>query len=103
NSKPAAWPHSRDRVVVPLIACFLWEGEENDKFWLATMQHALDDIKVVARREGCIYEDSPAYPILDFGTTDAEVVYRENIDKLIAIRKKYDPDNVMGLTGGLKI
>lgn len=67
------------------------------------MQHALDNIKVVARREGCIYEDSPAYPILALETTNAEEVYRENLDKLVAIRKKYDPDNVMGLTGGFKI
>ncbi|KAF4604369.1 hypothetical protein EYR38_004791 [Pleurotus pulmonarius] len=103
DSKPAAWPHSRDRVIVPLMAYFLWEGEENDEFWSATMQHALNNIKEVARREGCIYENSPEYPPLAVETSNAEEVYRENLDKLVAIRKKYDPENVMGLTGGFKI
>ncbi|KAF7441303.1 hypothetical protein PC9H_001652 [Pleurotus ostreatus] len=103
NSKPAAWPHSRDRVIVPLSAYFLWEGQENDEFWSVRMQTTLNNIKAVARREGYIYEDSPEYPTLAFGTTNAEEIYRENLDKLVAIRKKYDPDNVMGLTGGFKI
>ncbi|KAF9489999.1 hypothetical protein BDN71DRAFT_1423227 [Pleurotus eryngii] len=103
DSKPAAWPHSRERVVVPLMAYFLWEGEENDEFWTARMRHTLENIKEVARREGCLYEDSPAYPAVTFDTTNAEEIYRENLNKLVAIRRKYDPDNVMGLTGGFKI
>ncbi len=103
NSKPAAWPHARDRPLVPLVAYFLWEGQHNDEFWSARLKETLDNVKEAARREGCTYKDTPVYPLMAFETTSAEELYRENLEKLVAIRKKYDPNNVMSLTGGFKI
>lgn len=105
KSTPAAWPHTKGEPNSPILACFLWEGLENDSFWIETMQKVLRAIqaKVTAAR-GRTAKPLPVYAntaLYDY--TTVEDVYGENLKALKQTRLKFDPNGVMDLTGGFKI
>ncbi|TFK45059.1 hypothetical protein BDQ12DRAFT_731029 [Crucibulum laeve] len=99
----AAWPHKKDEPFSPLLAYFLWENEDDDEFWLTKMKKALNYIRNVALEEGCTTNDPPYYLNTSLEDVPVKGIYRDNLAKLSAIRAKYDPEDVMGNTGGFKI
>ena len=106
KSTPAAWPHTKGEPNGPIFACFLWEGLDNDSFWIETMKKVLGAIqaKVTAAR-GLTSKPLPVYAntVLCDGYTTVEDVYGENLKALKQMRKKVDPKCVMYLTGGFRI
>jgi hypothetical protein len=104
TSVDSAWPHRRGIPNGPLLVYFMWEGRENDKPWIDQMKTALHHIHQVALRENCTTPDAPVYcnTTLEEVTTPQQI-YRHNLDALSALRTKYDPDDVMGKTGGFRI
>lgn len=104
TSVDSAWPHRGGAPNGPLLVYFMWEGRENDKPWIDQMKTALHHIHQVALRENCTTPDAPVYcnTTLEEVTTPQQI-YRHNLDALSALRTKYDPDDVMGKTGGFRI
>jgi len=99
-----AWPHSWDQPNGPILAYFLWEGSENDKFWIQQMEHALKAIKKkVDKARGPIAKPLPVYSNTTLDTTRPEDIYGDNFERLRVVRKMFDPEGVMDLTGGFKI
>ncbi|KAG2053674.1 FAD-binding domain-containing protein [Suillus hirtellus] len=103
TSTSAAWPHEKGRPNGPLLACFQWEGESNDSFWIGMMKQILQSIQKVAEAEGCTNDKLPKYCNTSLADTPVQDIYKEHLPKLIAIRAKYDPNNMMGRTGGFRI
>lgn len=103
SPKGAAWPHEAGDVFGPCLASFRWMDATEDEFWLKTMQDALDGIYEVAKAEGVTRDDAPVYLNTSLETTPVDKIYRGNLEHLEAIRAKYDPDDVMSLTGGFNI
>lgn len=103
SPKGAAWPHKEGDVFGPCLASFRWTDAKEDQFWLDTIQDALDEIYKVAKAEGVTRGDAPVYLNTSLETTSVEQIYQGNLEHLEAIRAKYDPDDVMSLTGGFKI
>ncbi|KZP24004.1 FAD-binding domain-containing protein [Athelia psychrophila] len=103
NSPPAAWPHKQDENFSPLLAYFLWEDKSEDDFWRGRMQTALDNVKKVAIAEHCFADNAPVYCNTSLEDTKVKDIYRDNLEALSALRLTYDPENVMGRTGGFKI
>ena len=99
----AAWPHRPGKPFGPLLAYFLWEKEEDDEFWLAKMKGTLARIRDVALQHGLTTETPAYYNNLSLETTPAAWIYRDNLKWLREVKKDYDPQNVMGRTGGHKI
>ena len=103
NSSPAAWPHKKGQPNGPLVACFLWDGKENDAFWIRQMNRALSAIEAKVYGVGA----APSTPIYTNTTlaerTGVSDVYRQKLDSLRETRKKYDPYDVMGQAGGFRI
>ncbi|KAH9924785.1 uncharacterized protein B0H18DRAFT_1119801 [Fomitopsis serialis] len=99
----AAWPHKKGEPLGPLLAYFLWEKEEDDTFWVDKMKAALDNILKVALAEGCTTETAPYYSNTSLGGTPVADIYRDHLKELSKARAKYDPNDVMGQTGGFKI
>ncbi|KAH9058186.1 hypothetical protein EDB87DRAFT_1578183 [Lactarius vividus] len=97
QSVPSAWPHKR--------------GEPNGPFLVVWVDHtktALDHIHRITLQEGCKTPSVPVYCNTTLGgVTTPEQIYRDNLDRpwdrLSALRNSYDPDNVMGRTGGFRI
>ncbi|KAH9039783.1 hypothetical protein EDB85DRAFT_1887199 [Lactarius pseudohatsudake] len=104
QSVPSAWPHKRGEPNGPLLVYFMWEGRDNDGVWIDQMKTALDRIHRIALEEECTTPSAPVYcnTTLEEVTTP-EQIYRDNLDRLSALRISYDPDNVMERTGGFRI
>jgi hypothetical protein len=103
NSTPSAWPHVKGKACGPLPVYFLWKNAEHDDFWIAEMKGALKTIQDVAIKEKCATDDLPIYCNTSLEDTPPELIYRGNLERLKQIRAKYDPQNVMGNTGGFRI
>ena len=104
KATPSAWPHHKDKPNCPIIVYFTWEGKDNDKFWISTMKTTLATLR--ARVEAL----SPSSKGLPYfistalaEVTTAEHLYRDHLEKLRVLKKKYDPKSVMDLAGGFKI
>jgi hypothetical protein len=103
NSSPAAWSHVKGQPNGPLLAYFLWDGEENDAFWVGQMNRALSAIEAKVYGVGAAHS-TPIYSNTTLAErTAVNEVYRLNLETLRKTRKKYDPNNVMGQAGGFRI
>lgn len=94
----SAWPPSRAKPFFPLLLFFQFSdpskyNEIRDIAYAsgARLQSYLrsrgDDLKVV-------------YPNFADSGASVENMYGKNLPRLKTLRKRYDPQNVMGLTGG---
>lgn len=61
------------------------------------LQAAIEDGQDVGGAKQIVY---PNYAVYD---TPLSKLYGSNVRRLQSIKKKYDPTNVMGLTGGFKL
>jgi hypothetical protein len=116
SSVDSAWPHNGKEPNGPLLVHFMWEDMTNDSVWIGQLKTALRRIHEIALQEKCTTDDAPLYynTTLKLGVEDfpspeqcerwhCEQIYRHNLADLSALRTKYDPDNVMGRTGGFRI
>jgi len=103
NSSPSAWPHTKGNPSGPLVINFKWEGQENDNFWLSAMETMTADLVKIAVEQGCSTYDAAQYYNLSLDNVTASDIYRGNFTQLQAVRQKYDPENIMGHTGGFRI
>ncbi|KAG2109759.1 hypothetical protein DEU56DRAFT_920282 [Suillus clintonianus] len=103
TSTSAAWPHKKGRPNGPLLVCFQWEGESNDKYWIGLLMEILQSIRKVAEDEGCTNDKLPIYCNTSLADTPVEDIYKDHLSTLSKIRAKYDPDDMMRRTGGFRI
>lgn len=104
KSTPAAWPHKRGEPNGPILVYFIWEGVENDEFWISQMNKALDAILTKVRKSRGGQEDLPVYLNTTLSSrTSVHDIYRENLGRLMDLRKRYDPELVMNRAGGFSI
>jgi hypothetical protein len=103
TSTSAAWPHKKGQPNGPLLVCLQWEGESNDKFWIGLIKQILQSIQKVAEAEGCTNGDLPKYCNTSLADVPVKDIYKNHLPKLMAIRAKYDPHDMMGRTGGFRI
>ena len=104
NSPPnAAFPHKANEPYSPMLAYFQWESEKDDQFWLTKLKGTLNRIRVVARNLGVTPRKPAYYSNLSLETVPAHKIYRDNLGWLMQVKKKYDPTDVMGRSGGHKI
>lgn len=104
KSVDSAWPHDGTEPNGPLSVYFVWEGVENDGLWVGQMKTALRHIHEIALQEKCTTDDAPVYCNTTLeDVTSLKQIYRHNLADLSALRTKYDPNNVMGRTGGFRI
>nr|AGK29878.1 FAD-binding protein [Volvariella volvacea] len=103
NSPPSAWPHGPDTAFFPLPIRCLWQGKEDDKYWLDTLAAVTEKVRRYAIEQGCTTDGAPVYYNLALDGTDVSLIYRENLPRLVDIRARYDRLGVMNRTGGFRI
>lgn len=101
-SPPAGWPHD-GKAFFPLVAQFLWDEKSSDTYWIDAMNRVLTNLSKVASEQGCTIPNAPIYSNTTLGGTPLADIYRDNLPMLSQIRKKYDPQDVMGRSGGFII
>ncbi|KAG8780057.1 hypothetical protein FRC19_007956 [Serendipita sp. 401] len=103
NSTPSAYPHKKGSPFGPMVVYCVWEGANNDHYWVNEMQRALHNLYHIALTEGCTNDRLPFYSNTSLDSTKVSEIYRENYGNLRRVRLKYDPQDVMKHAGGFRI
>ena len=100
----AAYPPSRDIVYFPTALAYQYDSQEADPAVLhAAAQSTAHLTKVALSLGQDIREAAPYGNYALAAITTSQDLYRSKLLDLGLLRAKYDPMNVMSLTGGWKI
>ncbi|QRV84373.1 FAD-binding domain protein [Ceratobasidium sp. AG-Ba] len=102
RSKGGAHPHTD--FLIPLNLDWSWIGEVNDSFFVNGAKESARVIlnQAIAEGQDVAGAKQIKYPNYASADEDLKYLYGSNLDRLRAIKRKYDPDNVMSLTGGYR-
>lgn len=82
----------------------MWNDATDDELMSQVTTEVAQQLASVARAEG---QDVDAVAVYgNYASSDtwtAQRIFGSSLPRLQTIKKKYDPDNVMGLTGGWKV
>ena len=81
---------------------YAWESPQNDTLINQIMIKSADYLTQVAVAEGQDIAETSLYPNYAIYNTTMERIYADNLPRLREVKAKYDPFNVMGLSGGWK-
>ncbi|KAH9848116.1 FAD-binding domain-containing protein [Lenzites betulinus] len=99
----SAYPPSRAQGLLPLNIFFGWPFEISDDIMQDAVRQSAAHLTQVVIDEGQDIADAALYGNYAIFDTPTERVFGASLPKLKEIKVKYDPENVMGLTGGWKI
>ena len=94
----SAFPHYE--YASPLNIYFSWTSSTADSFQLEGIKQTAEKIAAVAKAEGQDIDSLTLYPNYCLADTPLERMYGSNVKALKAIKKEFDPLNVMGHAGG---
>ena len=101
--RPSAHPPNRPLAVLPSTISHCWTDESVDHLMADSMRLSAAALREAAIREGQDLTNAAPYVNYALFETPLEAMYAENLGRLRAIRRRYDPGNVMGLAGGWKL
>jgi len=104
HGSASAYPWTRTQRFLPFNMDFFWTDEQYDDDFYDAIVASSRNLTETAVIEGqASVPGAPLYPnYVLFGTSVASI-YGESLAELISLKEKYDPHNVMGLTGGWKV
>lgn len=102
HGQASAYPPDRSRAVLPSSIYFGWTDESVDKYMADAMRTSSATLVEAGIRDGQDLRDAPPYCNYALFGTPVTRIYGGHVKRLHEIRKKYDPENVMGLAGGWK-
>ena len=105
NSLPAAYPHTASSTPLFIFGIQLgWTLSSEDNLFMNQMELSRKTILQLALNDGQKVGGSKQiiYPNYAPENTPLSQMYGNNLAKLRKIRKAWDPNNVMYLTGGFK-
>lgn len=100
NTTPTAYPPDRTRGLLPLEIFYSWELPDFDQDIYDAIRNSTQNLQALANKEELSYANAPIYPNYAIFDTPLVKLYGANLQRLQAIKKAVDPNNVMGLTGG---
>ncbi|KAJ7778986.1 FAD dependent oxidoreductase [Mycena metata] len=105
NSSDTAWPflRSESQRFVPLQMQFTWDSPKHDTIMREFMEQSAAHLTHVANEDGQPIQQLPLYPNYGLFSSPPERIYGTNLPRLLAIKAKVDPQDVMGLAGGWKL
>ncbi|TDL27762.1 FAD-binding domain-containing protein [Rickenella mellea] len=102
HGTPSAYPPDRSRGLLPQNIYYAWIFESADQDVQNTLRASANVIRQAAIAEGQVTGTEAIYGNYALFDTPLSGVYGANVPRLQAIKKQYDPTNVMGLAGGFK-
>ncbi len=105
KSQSAAYPHYASATpLLPIFLQFSWRLPEDDDYFINEIKLMANSILQAAVDDGQNVNGTLQirYPNYALENTPLSEMYGNNVPRLQNIRKAWDPDNVMNLTGGFK-
>ncbi|KIJ29152.1 hypothetical protein M422DRAFT_188866, partial [Sphaerobolus stellatus SS14] len=102
RSTGGAYPHSRAHPWTPLNVFMAYRDTVSDEETILAIRAASASIQQVAIKEGLSSPDAILDPTYAAKTTNLRLLFGDNLPMLRALRAKYDPHNLLSLTGGWK-
>ncbi|KIJ49136.1 hypothetical protein M422DRAFT_28117 [Sphaerobolus stellatus SS14] len=103
HAQGGAYPHSQEHPWTPLQMLIGYVNPLEDKRTASLITKGANSIHAVAIRENQSSADAILYNNYAQQGTDLSLLYGENLQKLRELRARYDPDNIINLTGGWKL
>ncbi|EEB96281.1 hypothetical protein MPER_04608 [Moniliophthora perniciosa FA553] len=103
HSTDSAYPHPPGRFICPTVLEIDWEDPASDEFFVNAMTEAQRAIQARAIEEGQSFPDDILHNNYAPASTPLELIYGDNLGRLREIKRRIDPENIMGLAGGFKI
>ena len=101
---PSAHPPDRSRTILPSVVSVTWNDEslDKDKYVYDSLRNLSASILEAGIEDGQDLKDAAPYTNYAIYGTPLEKMYGKNVERLRAIKEKYDPLHVMDLTGGFR-
>jgi hypothetical protein len=101
---PSAYPPDRSHTIHPSNLLVEWNDEslDKDKYVYNSVRSLSASIIEAGIKDGQELKNAARYPNYALYGTRLEEMYGQNVKRLRAIKRKYDPFYVMDLTGGFK-
>ncbi len=100
-AESAAYPPNR-RHLLPTNIYYSWLLSLSDNLMFESIKQSTEHLSNVAATEGQDIGDLSLYGNYAVFDTPLEKIYGGNLDRLRNIKNQYDPNDVMGLSGGWK-
>ena len=102
-SSPSAYPPDRTFGYTPFGIVYSWDDAKYDEDFHNAIWESTRRVTQAAIEEGQDIQYAPKYPNYAMYDTPMEEMYGEkNLERLRELKKRVDPENVMGLAGGFK-
>ena len=104
HGSASAYPFTRAQRFLPLNIYFAWTSADDDADFYNALVATAANITAVAVSEGQnLVPTAPHYPNYALYGTSLANIYGSSLSEMVEAKQKYDPGNVMGLTGGWKV
>ena len=102
HGEPSAYPPDRSLAVLPSNNYFAWTNASADEFMAEAMRLSAKSLFEAGIQDGQDLKNAAPYVNYALFGTPLKTMYGDHLERLGEIKKKYDPENVMGLAGGWK-
>jgi len=102
HGAPSAYPPDRSRTILPSALVMQYNDESLDRYMYDSIRNLSASILEAGIKDGQDLKDASVYTNYAVYGTPLEKMYGKNVERLRAIKKKYDPFHVMDLAGGWK-
>ncbi len=99
---PSAYPPNRSLPVLPSSIYLGWTNASADGFMAEAMRLSHASLVEAGIKDGQDLENAAPYINYALFGTPLKTMYGDHLERLHEIKKRYDPEDVMGLAGGWK-
>lgn len=103
HGRDSAYPHSKDHPWNPMYVSAVWTDAADDKFFGDQIRSISNTVQAAAVKLRLSTQGAIIYNNYALFDTPLKLLYGNNVKRLDAIVRKYDPLGILQLTGGFKV